>query len=208
MFPENALYYQNSEQINEDVENINAAKQDISTFSLLYDKYYIPVYRFIYNRVESIDIATDICSQTFLKAMLGLSKYKEKGLPFASWLFKIARNEINLHYRTQKNQRSFYLNILEEHQLIADFFIEEPSNPESILKPLLEGLSVKEMELIEMRYFEKISFKDISTILNMSENNAKVKVHRILKTLRAKAHHLRKLEIGVLFLLGNSLYFM
>ena len=129
-------------------------------------------------------------------------------MPFASWLFKIARNEINLHYRTLKIQRGFFLNISEEHQLIADFFIEEPSNPESILKPLLEGLNVKEMELIEMRYFEKISFKDISTILNMSENNAKVKVHRILKTLRDKAHHLRKLEIGALLLLANSLYFM
>jgi len=208
MFSENTLHYQNKELIETEEEHINVAKQDMSKFSFLYDKYYNTVYRFIYNRVESIEIATDICSNTFLKAMSALSKYNNKGLPFAAWLFKIARNEINLHYRNQKKERSFYVNIKEEHQLITEISTEENYDVEKILKPLLEGLNLSEMELIEMRYFEKLSFKDVSVILDISENNAKIKVHRILKKLRKESHFLRQFEISVLFLLINSLYFM
>ncbi len=100
----NDSFFQNYDQINEDIEIINAAKQNMHNFSFLYDKYYVPVYRFIYNRVENMEVATDLCSQTFLKAMSGLVHYKIMGLPFSSWLFKIARNEINQHYRTKKRE--------------------------------------------------------------------------------------------------------
>ncbi len=73
---------------------------------------------------------------------------------------------------------------------------------------MLESLSVKEIELIEMRYFEKISFKEISVIADISEENAKVKVHRILKKLREKALHYRSVEIGFLYLLINLFCFL
>jgi RNA polymerase sigma-70 factor, ECF subfamily len=201
-------FFQNNNQINDDIESINAAKQNMHKFSLLYDKYYIPVYRFVYNRVENMDVATDLCSQTFLKAMSGLAHYKIIGLPFSSWLFKIARNEINQHYRAQKKERNFYMNFSKGEELISDFYSEEPLNPELCLKPLLESLSVSEVELIEMRYFEKISFKEIAVITDISEENAKVKVHRILKKLKEKALHFRSVEIGFLYLLINLSCFL
>jgi RNA polymerase sigma-70 factor (ECF subfamily) len=140
--------------------------------------------------------------------MSGLAHYKIMGFPFSSWLYKIARNEINLHYRTLKKERKFYINMSKGDELISDFSTEEPLNPELYLKPLLESLSVSEIEILEMRYFEKISFKEIAAIINISEENAKVKVHRILKKLREKALHFRTLEVGFLYLLINLFYYL
>ncbi|GDX52379.1 hypothetical protein LBMAG27_14260 [Bacteroidota bacterium] len=48
----------------------------------------------------------------------------------------------------------------------------------------IKKLSAEELELIEMRYFEKRSFAEVAEIKGMTENNAKVKVHRILERLR------------------------
>lgn len=203
---EEKSYYQSKKQIDEDVIFVDAAKNNMVRFDKLYDKYYKPVFLFIYNRVDSLDTASEITSQTFLKAMINLPKYKPQGLPFASWLFKIARNETNLFFRKQKTERSFYLNLSEEHSLIGDLIPEKQDvDPQTILKPLLESLKTEELELVELRYFEKRSFLEISNILNISENNAKVKVHRILGRLKNNFIKSRSYEIGILFFFINTL---
>lgn len=207
MFPSENPYTQNQLQIEEDIAQINSAKLDLSNFSGLYDKYYNPIFRFIYQRVESTEQAAEVCSQTFLKAMSCLSQYKDKGLPFSSWLYTIARNEVNMFYRRQKSERNFYLNLTEEHTLTADIAEDELINPETLLKPLLESLKPEDLELIEMRYFEKRSFSEIAVITNISETNAKVKVHRILAKLREKAIQSRQFEIGVFIIFISSLIF-
>jgi RNA polymerase sigma-70 factor (ECF subfamily) len=207
MLPSENPYTQNQLQIEEDLVQINAAKLDLSNFSGLYDKYYNPVFRFIYQRVESTELAAEVCSQTFLKAMSCLSQYKDKGLPFASWLYTIARNEVNMLYRKQKSERNFYLNLTEEHELTADIAEEEPVNPETLLKPLLESLKPEDLELLEMRYFEKRSFNEIALITNISETNAKVRVHRILAKLREKACQTRQFEIGLFVIFMSNIIF-
>lgn len=204
MAPENS-YYQTKEQIDEDVTFVNAAKSDMANFDKLYDKYYQPVFRFVYQRVDTMEMAAEVTSQTFLKAMVSLPKYKNQGLPFASWLFRVAYNETNLFFRAQKSERRFYLNLSMEHDLADELSVDESMNPEKVLKPLLESLKPDEMELIEMRYFEKRSFQEIASIINITETNAKVKVHRILKKLNACSHRLRQFEIGLIFLLINTL---
>lgn len=199
------LHHQNNLQIEEELKQIEASKHDMTKFSGLYDKYYNPVFRFIYQRVENPEQANEVCSQTFLKAMSSLLQYRDQGLPFSSWLFAIARNEVNMFYRQQNKERNFYLNLTEEQALIADIAEEEPINPETLLKPFLETLNSEDLELIEMRYFEKRSFNEIAIIACMSENNAKVKVHRILTKLRKNAAITRQFEIGVLFLFIHSI---
>ena len=84
---------------------IEEAKRDIDKFSLLYDHYFIPVFRFILKRVISQDVAADLCSQVFLKAMLNIKKYEDRGFPFACWLIRIAKNEVNLSFRNKKIMR-------------------------------------------------------------------------------------------------------
>jgi RNA polymerase sigma-70 factor, ECF subfamily len=170
---------------NEELE-IRAAMDDLSNFSVLYDRYYVQIFRFVYQRTDSEDSAADLTSQVFLKAMLSLKKYQFRGLPFASWLYRVATNEVNLEYRKSKLQRVFSTsteNLLNVAQEFPDDGTEDMI--QSILKSL-NTLNYEEMELMEMRYFEKRPFKEIAEITGITENNLKVKVHRIIQKLKEK----------------------
>lgn len=180
-------YHFTQEQILDEECEIKAAMNDISCFSVLYDRYYIRLFRYIYHRIDSDDNAADLTSQVFLKAMLHLKSYRFMGLPFASWLYRIASNEIYVEYKEKKCSRVYNASSESLSQVAAeiddDFADEEKLQ---WLKQALESLKASEMEFIEMRYFEKRSFLAIAEITGMTENNAKVKVHRIIQRLKDK----------------------
>ena len=68
---------------------IEAAKRDATNFGPIYNKYYKQIFGYIYQRMEDKDVAFDVTSQVFLKALTNLHKYEFKGVPFASWLYRI-----------------------------------------------------------------------------------------------------------------------
>ena len=203
MINTDAPFYQNEKQISEDWQNVFAAQKDISHFSVIYDKYYVQVFRFIFQRTDSKEDAADITSIVFLKAMQSIQKFAFRGLPFASILFRIAFNEINQHYRKAQKDRSFYLEFGSKSELMEEMQIYNSSDETTIIKKLLEFLTPTELELIEMRYYEKRSYKEISEIINISEANAKVKVHRILGKLKKTADKFKIAEL-LITILGLS----
>ena len=79
----------------EEEKLILAAKKSPEKFSVLYEKYYAQILKFVYQRVVTKDDAYDITQQVFLQAMLSLPKYELRGFPFTSWLYRIAINELN-----------------------------------------------------------------------------------------------------------------
>lgn len=165
-------------------EWVEKAKSNPEAFRLLYNKYYEPILRFVYQRCADKETAYDITAHVFLKAMQNLKQYSYKGLPFSSWLYRIARNEVIDFFRQSKNMRVVSIdytglsNILHE----ADY-AEKEEHIQIILKEL-KTLTDDEMQIIEMKYFEKRQFKEIAEILEISETNAKVKAHRIIEKLR------------------------
>ena len=165
-------------------ELIDLAKKDNRYFTPIYKKYHEPIFRFVYQRMDGKDDAADITSQVFLKALVNLPKYQHKGYPFSSWLYKIALNEINQFYRTQAKKRT--VNV-EENQLkdvveeVGEMF--DQIKQQKLLVVLAE-LDEDKLLLIEMRFFEKRAFKEIAQILNITENNAKVKTYRVLDELK------------------------
>lgn len=189
-----------SENINDDKLLIDAAKLNMADFSKLYNKYYVSIFRFVYRRVDNEDIALDLVSQTFLNAMNNLLTYKDKGVLFESWLITIARNEVNMYYRKLNKERIFYLNMESENQLFEELGDSKGRDEYELLSPLLETLSSNELEFIEMKYFEKRSYKEISKIVGISEGNIKVKVHRIIQKLKLKSMQIREIEIGICLL--------
>ncbi|MBL7930606.1 MAG: sigma-70 family RNA polymerase sigma factor [Bacteroidia bacterium] len=145
---------------------------------------------FILKRVESEEIAADITSQVFLKALSNLSKYKNMGFPFSSWLFRIARNEIyDLH---QKNKVNMVVSIENDGilNMISEIGASEKQDHQ-FLYLALEKLEENEIELIEMRFFENRAFKEIGEILDITENNAKVRTYRTLEKLKQILSHER-----------------
>src|ERR1041385_1203338 len=69
---------------------IEEAKKDPASFKWLYETYFKRIFLFIYHKVESRNEASDLTSQVFLKAMQRLHQYQSRGLPFSSWLYRIA----------------------------------------------------------------------------------------------------------------------
>lgn len=166
---------------------VQAAQKNPARFRVLYSRYYEPIFRFIYKRTGEEALAADITSQVFLKAMQKLHQYTFKGVPFSAWLFRIASNEVAQYYRkTTKNR----VVAIEEYSLanIADE-IEDKQELElniEVLKEVIEDLKPEELQIVELRFFEKRPFKEVADIMDITENNAKVKIYRLLQKMRKK----------------------
>jgi RNA polymerase sigma-70 factor (ECF subfamily) len=130
-------------------------------------------------------VAADITSQAFLKALLNLKKFTFRGLPFSSWLFRIALNECNDYFR--KNQRHRIVTI--EDHLVENLYDEltENTRQEDLrqqLPGILQKLSMEELQLIELRFFEQRAFKEVADITGITETYAKVRVYRVLQKMK------------------------
>ncbi len=177
-------YHATREQIQAEEVQIKAAIKDPKRFATIYEKYYLQIFKYVYQRVNSEEDAADITSQVFVKAMVNLKKYQFRGLPFSSWLYRVAQNELNQLFRKNKYKRTINAKTEQLHELIEE--TEDDRYPEQMqqVTKAMRALNPNDMELIEMRFFEQRSFKEIGEIADMTENNAKVKTFRALQKLK------------------------
>lgn len=168
-------------------EEIKAAQQNPSAFRPLYERYFDAIYRFVYRRTSDQDLAGDISSQVFLKAIEKLPTYTFKGVPFSAWLFRIASNEVAQHFRdTQKNRT---VSIDTPGLLLISEEMDSAVDQEQYKAGLISALNTlkaSELQLIELRFFEQRSFKEVGEIMNISANNAKVRAYRIVERMKKK----------------------
>lgn len=179
-------YHVTPGQIMIESDEIRAAQKDLSKFSVLYDRYYLQIFRFILKRIDSEELTADLTQQVFYKAMKNLKSYGFKGLPFSSWLFRIARNEINMEMRSSRVKRTVYVKTEQLTLIAEETGIEEKEEQIAIMMQTLMKIEPEELELVEMRYFENRPHKEIAEILNISEGNAKVRLHRVIQKMKSK----------------------
>lgn len=167
-----------------ELELVEKAKKDKRLFAPLYDIYYKRIYLFVFKKIVDEELAGDITSKTFMKALLNLDKYTFQGYPFSAWLFRIASNEVNMYYRQSPKDLIFEVKEKDVWVMMEELEIRED---EAMLKKVLsalENLPLEQSELIDMRFFEQLSFKEIAEIYNITEANAKMKVYRILEKIK------------------------
>ena len=176
----------NKKQLTES-EVIALAKQDQVYFGTLYNKYFDQIFRFVFKKLGGDEeITGDLTQQTFMKAMANIQKYEDRGLPFSSWLYRIAQNEVLMFFRKQK--KSFTVAIDEnkvvglasEASLSSEYMSQQ--DQEKLIE-LLNHLDANHLELIELRFFQEMSFKEIADIYSISEANAKMRTYRILERI-------------------------
>lgn len=92
------------ETMQEEWLEIQAAQKEPARFRPLYNRYYEPIFRYLYQRTIDEDLTADLCSQVFLKAMQRLGEYTFMGVPFSAWLYRIAANELAQHYRAAQKK--------------------------------------------------------------------------------------------------------
>lgn len=177
-------YHKSNEELAAELQVVEAAKADPARFGLLYDKYYKPVFVFIYRRTGDEELTADLASVVFMKAMMNIRKYEYRGVPFSAWLFRIALNEVNMYYRKHNTDRVVSLEKADISTIIDDIEGDTTEDSTKLVMAALGKLPEDAVQIIELRFFEKRSFSEVGTILGITENNAKVKLYRILDKLR------------------------
>ncbi len=177
-------HHKSDKEIQQELQLIEAAKENPARFGVLYDKYYKSIFVFIYRRTDDEELTADITSQVFLKALINIKKYEYKGVPFSAWLFRIAFNEINMYFRKNNAQRVVSLSQNGIIQIAQEAELEENTEGIKQMMNAVKQLDALELQLIELRFFEKHSFAEVGEIVGITENNAKVKVYRILDKLK------------------------
>lgn len=181
--------------LNEEKELIKLAQKDPEVFAKVYDNYYPKIFGYILKRTANLEVAQDITSETFFKALHKLWQFRWRNISFSSWLYKIATNEINQYFRKGK-YKSVSLDKLQEQ----GFDPVSLHNPEVELieaqeklkrhqdfiacQQKISRLDVKYQEVITLRFFEQKQTKEIGEILGKPEGTVKSLLHRGLENLR------------------------
>ncbi len=134
--------------------------------------------------MDDEELAFDITSQVFMKALNNIGKYEYRGVPFSSWLYRIAKSELYQAFRDRKAERTVNIESFHLYEIIEEIDDDHSEEKKKRLFDSLAKMKEKDMQLIEMRFFEKRSFREIGEILEITENNAKVKAFRAIEKLK------------------------
>jgi RNA polymerase sigma-70 factor (ECF subfamily) len=165
---------------------IEAAQQDPSRFAELYELHFERVYAYIARRVRERSSAEELTSHVFHQALLNIGKFKLRGAPFASWLFRIAANSIADHAQRQLRDVTWEPDLQPE---------SVGSNPETNLEEietmarvyrLVDKLPWDQRYVIRLRFAEEKSIREIAQKLSRSEGAIKQLQFRALQNLRAR----------------------
>ena len=164
-------------------------------FDELLNRHKERLYSYIYFIVRSRDVADDIFQETFVKAIVTLQqgRYNSDG-KFSAWLTRIAHNLVIDQFRQERNE-----NVISNDESEIDLFnnsaysegtIESRMVNSQVLKDvrrLVNSLPDNQREVIYMRYYQSLSFKDIAAITGVSINTALGRVRYAVMNLRRMA---------------------
>jgi RNA polymerase sigma-70 factor (ECF subfamily) len=184
--PKFSVYHKTVDQIKQEEQEILDAIANPKAFKVIYDRYFLDIYKYVFVRLQNEDSTDDVVSKVMVKAMQNLPKYQFKGVPFSAWLYRVAYNELTDVFRKRKADRIVQVPVEDFHHIVMEETEDsmEMERWEAKLKQILPQLKKDQIELIEMRFFESRSFKEIAEILGVTEANAKVKTHRVLAKIR------------------------
>lgn len=171
------------------------AKGNNSAFDILLDRHKSGVYSYIYFVIRNHELAEDIFQETFMKAIITLKqgRYTENG-KFRAWINRIAHNLIIDYFRQEKNEQTIS-NDNNEFDLfnnckLSDGTIEDDLVKTQILadvKKMVNFLPDAQREVLVLRYYEEMSFKDIAEKTGVSINTALGRMRYAILNMRKMA---------------------
>ncbi len=164
------------------------AKKDPEAFGRIYDEYVRKIYRFIYFKVASAELAEDLTSEAFLKAWQYLKEKRE--VPhLQALLYSVARSVVIDHYRSEALSRNDVsleeamtneLAVAGSEKLLRD--VETGIDMTKVIEKL-RGLKDEYREVIVMKYLDGLTTNEISSALGKSSANVRVLLHRATRAL-------------------------
>ena len=175
------------EDIRRENEIIERSKTDPKAFGEIYEAYFDRIYYFALRQTGDEELAGDLASQTFVNVLHHLPRYQFRGYPFSAWLYKIATNEINKHYRKSKGKKVFSIEETRVRELVERADPGPGGWDDEIMQRLLiylKDLPTEMLQVLELRFFEDKDFREIAFILDITESGAKMRTYRALDQLR------------------------
>ena len=157
---------------------IEAAQADPARFVNLYDRYFHRVYAYVARRAQNRAETEDITSEVFEQALANLRKYEWRGVPFLAWLFRIAANALADHWR--QTSRDAY----DPPPDVPDGRASEDIERRAMVAQLVDRLPDAQRQVIEMRFVDQKSIREIAAALDRSEGAVKQLQLRALENLR------------------------
>jgi RNA polymerase sigma-70 factor, ECF subfamily len=173
------------DEIRKEEQVIERSKKDPRAFGELYEKYFDRIFNYILRQTDDEELAGDLCSQTFVNALNNINRYEFRGFPFSAWLYKIAGNEVNKHYRKNKGNKIFSIEELKVRELVEQGVDDWDEELITRLLKYMNELPTDMIQVLELRFFEDKDFKEIAFILDMTESGAKMRTYRALDKLRS-----------------------
>jgi len=166
---------------------VERAKGDAESFGVLYDRYADDIYRFAHARLGNVAAAEDVTADVFLKALRGISRYRDRGRPFSCWLYRIARNALADHFRHEPVSRQ-----------LSDWLPDTDTQVETTalrrielehLWRLVEKLPPQQRVAMTLRFRDDRSAREAAAIMGKSEAAVKLLIYRAVGRLRSDAAH-------------------
>lgn len=153
-------------------------------FSKIYDQFIGRIYRFIFLKVSSQEVAEDLTSETFLRGWKVFGNGEKVENPSAL-LYKIARNLIIDHYREKSKAQFVSIHnapVIDVHQDLAEK--AALSSDLEVIKHSLLGLKEDYQNVIIWRYLDDLPLGEVAKMLGRSEEATRVLLHRAIKSLK------------------------
>ena len=161
---------------------VEAAQQDPGRFAELYEQNFHAVYAYVARRVQDRSEAQDLTAHVFQQALANIGKFKWRGAPFVTWLYRIAANAIADQAR-KKSRESADTELTTNSTVDTDL---EQAERSARLYRAVEALPEDQRKVILLRFGEEKSIREIASDLNRSEGAVKQLQFRGLENLRAR----------------------
>ena len=158
-----------------------------AAFSALYEQYYDSIFRYVSFRTGSPADAEDITAEVFVRMIESIHRFKWKGYPFSSWLFRIAHNLVVDFYRRNGRRQTVPLEnappLLEAATFDADARMDLELTMDDVRKAM-ESLTDLQREAITLRFAAGLSVAETAKAMGKKDNAVKALQHAGLKKLR------------------------
>jgi RNA polymerase sigma factor (sigma-70 family) len=159
---------------------------DLDKMGLLFERYNRPLYGFLFHMTKQKESSEDMVQVVFFKMLKYRQTFTGVG-EFKTWMYSVARNVLNDHYRKNKNIPVHYDISGMEESIAGGQFAGEQIEKKQELKMLsmaMDKLSAENRELLVLCRFQELKYTEIARVLNTTEGAVKVRVHRALNQLK------------------------
>lgn len=160
-----------------------ARRMEPAAISALYRQHVQAIYRYIYYRVGDVQTAEDLTAEVFVRAIEGLPNYQSRGVPFAAWLYRIARARVADHFR--REQRTGTVDLKEDWPADDDSLLVQVQRSfyHRKLRGAINQLTPDQQHVVILKFVEGLSNAEVAQILGKTEGAVKSLQHRALNAL-------------------------